>query len=55
MIFGQNRKRKRGEIDIEQIDDASKRKLKRLEERMMQVEAEDEEDSEVDLRQRMKE
>jgi hypothetical protein len=33
VIYGRNRKRKRGEFDIEMLDDASKRKMKRLEER----------------------
>jgi hypothetical protein len=33
IIMGQNKKRKRGDFELENLDEASKRKLKRLEER----------------------
>jgi len=33
VIFGMNKKRKRGDFDIDTLDDASKRKMRRLEER----------------------
>ena len=33
IIFGQNRKRKRGDVDLEDLDEASKRKMRRIEER----------------------
>lgn len=48
------RKRKRAEFDLEQLDDESKRKLRRLEERFQQN-GEDDSESEVDLRNRMQE
>jgi len=31
--LGQNRKRKRGDVDIDDVDDVAQRKLKRMEER----------------------
>ena len=36
VILGNNRKRKRGEIEFEELDEASKKKLKRIEQRMEQ-------------------
>ncbi len=33
IILGQNRKRKRGDVDIDDVDDVAQRKLKRMEER----------------------
>ena len=33
LIFGPNRKRKRGDVDLEDLDEASKRKMRRIEER----------------------
>ncbi len=36
VILGNNRKRKRGEIEFDELDEASKKKLKRIEQRMEQ-------------------
>lgn len=52
VILGQNKKRKRGDFDLDTLDDASKRKLRRLEERQ-NMRLEDDSDSEIDLRKRM--
>jgi len=54
VVLGINRKRKRGDFDLENLDDASKRKLKRLEERQNMMMEEDS-GSEIDLRKRMQE
>jgi hypothetical protein len=44
VFLGQNKKRKRGDFEVEELDEASKRKLRRLEERqnmMMEGESSD--------------
>lgn len=48
VILGNNRKRKRGDVEFEELDEASKKKLKRIEQRMEQ-EWDDEEDQMVEI------
>jgi hypothetical protein len=48
VILGNNRKRKRGDVEFEELDEASKKKLKRIEQRMEQ-EWNDEEDQMVEI------
>ena len=50
MILGNNKKRKRGEIDIEEMDEASKKKLRRMEERQNMLADSDSE--ELDFKER---
>ncbi len=48
VILGNNRKRKRGDVEFEELDEASKKKLKRIEQRMEQ-EWNDDEDQMVEI------
>lgn len=49
VILGNNRKRKRGEVEFEELDEASKKKLKRIEQRMEQEWNDDDDDQMVEI------
>jgi hypothetical protein len=44
VILGQNAKRKRGQVDLDEMDELSKRKNQRLEERMGNIDSDEEDD-----------
>jgi hypothetical protein len=49
VILGNNRKRKRGDVEFEELDEASKKKLKRIEQRMEQELEDDDDDQMVEI------